>query len=229
MPLQILGQGGGKSKLPLYLIGGVAVVALLMLRGRGASSSSGPAAASGPSEEFYRTAAAARGDMERLVATNDLERYKLDLAQQNTPAGLASTFTGEQWRGLGGNVRKTILSQAERSGSIISAGPGGGIRITPTYRGIGGDLQSVQRSRTGAFSSSSSGIGAPAPSYGQPGFYGLAGDAVRAYLEEVSDACKRSDYGWSRQPAGRREIRQPAPARQGPCEHQAAPPVHHQQ
>jgi hypothetical protein len=185
MALQILGQGGGgKSKLPLILIGGAAVVALLLLRSRQSSSSGGGGAPSGPSEEFLRTASAASQDMQRLVATNDLERYKLDLASRNTPAALQSTFTGEQWRGLGGNVRKTILSQANRSGSLITAGPGGGITITPTYRGIEGDLQTVQRSKSGLLRSSSSGIGAPAPPHYRPGIVDLG----QSYFDAVASA-----------------------------------------
>lgn len=184
MALEILGQGGGGGigRYKWLLVGGVAVAGFFLLRSRTSSSASGGAATDGASEDFARTALAAQNDMQKLVATNDMERYKLDLAQHNTPAGLQSTWTGEQWNALGKGVRQTVLSQAKRSGSLITAGPGGGLTITPTYRGIEGDLQSVQKSRTGLFSSGSSGIGTSAPSYGTPGIISLANAYFRGGL-----------------------------------------------
>jgi hypothetical protein len=129
--------------------------------------------------------------MERLVATNDLERYRLDLAASNTPAGLQTTLSGEEFRGLPKGVRHEIFSQSRRGGLNISAGQGGSVVLTPTNRGTQGDLQAVQRSKSGVWSSSSSGIGAPAPPYHRPGIIDLG----QSYFEAVAQAARAAAAG----------------------------------
>jgi len=180
------GEAGHKSRLPLYLGLGAIAVGLLIFRRRGSTS---PASAGGGSDagalEFARISNQAHGDMSRLVEMNNLERYRLDLAQQNSPAGLSGTFTGEQFAALPKGVRQSIRQDIARGGEIVSAGPGGTFRLIPTGRGIQGDLQPVQRTSSGLFSSSSSGIGAPAPQVGGPGILdaltSLFNDALQAF------------------------------------------------
>jgi hypothetical protein len=185
-------DGGHKSRLPLYLGLGALAVGFLVFRGRGGTS---PASSTGGSDagamEFARIRSQAGADMSRLVAANDLERYRLDLAQANTPAGLSGTFTGEQFAALPKGVRKAIREDISRGGEIVSAGPGGTFRLIPTGRGIQGDLQSVQRGHSGLFSSSSSGIGAPAPQVARPGII----DILISYFQAAVAAIQAGGAG----------------------------------
>lgn len=176
------GGGGGeaKSRLPIYVaLGGLALGLLIFRRRGGASPSSGGGRIDDSAVlEFAKVSAAAEGDMRQLTAANDIRRAELDLARANTPAGLRECYTGEQWRNLDKTSKDLIRHQAKRGGSAITPGPGGGVCVVPTVRGIEGDLQSVQRSKGGLFSSSSVGRGASAPPVPRPGVL----DALDAYL-----------------------------------------------
>jgi hypothetical protein len=189
---QILGHGehGGKSKLPLYLVAGAAVLGLLIFRRQ--SGTSPPAGDGGLSAEFYRTATAARADMAKLTATNDLQRHQMDLAYENTPAGLTQSFTPDQWKALPSGVRKTIKGQAARGGSTFVAGEDGSFSIIPTYRGFEGNLQAVQRGHSGLLGNSSYGIGAPAPQVARPAII----DIAQAYFKAAADAARYAGGGY---------------------------------
>lgn len=180
MEFEILGQNSeGNGRTRLLMVAGVAVLVLIALR-RGGSASPPPAGEISDSRiaEFQRITADAEQDMRRLTATNDLRRYELDLSHSNSPAGLRECWTGEQWEALPRDVRRSIKSQAKRSGTLLVAGPGGGFCTLPTGRGVRGDLQAVQRSSSGLLGGSSSGIGAPAPVVQRPGIL----DAWDAYV-----------------------------------------------
>jgi hypothetical protein len=177
------GEAVHKSRLPLYLGLGALAIGFLIFRRPGSTS---PVSAGGGPDagalEFARISSQAHGDMSRLVEMNNLERYRLDLAQANTPAGLSGTFTGEQFAALPKGVRQSIRQDIARGGEIISAGPGGTFRLIPTGRGIQGDIMPVQRTHSGLLSSSSSGIGAPAPQVQGPGIIQIIEDAIKAFF-----------------------------------------------
>lgn len=184
MELELPGGEKARNRLPLYLGLGALVVGLMVFR-RPQQSGGGGALTIDPGVvEFRRIAAAAEGDMRQLTAMNDLKRYELDLAARNTPAGLRECYTGEQWRMLPDDAKRTIKHQAKRGGSAITGGPNGGVCVVPTDRGIAGDLQTVQRAKSGLFSSSSRGVGAAAPPVPRSVF----GDVYSSYADMVSNA-----------------------------------------
>lgn len=178
--LEILGQElpVERSRLPLIL--GVAALALFLFRRPVAAS----APASGSSfdlagaAEFRRVASEANIEMSQLAATSDYQRSLAQSAFANSPAGLKECWTAEEWRRLPAGVRRTIRSQASRSGSLLTAGNDGSFCLVPSAAGLSGDLQPVQRSSGGLFGSRSSGIGAPAPARQRPGIL----DAFDAWL-----------------------------------------------
>jgi hypothetical protein len=180
---EILGHDTGieRNKLPMIIALGGLAIGLFIFRRSGAVSSppgGGSQFDNRAALEFARVSGAAEEDMRQLTATNNLRRAELDLAFRNTPAGLRECYTGEQWRALPESARNSIKAQATRGGNLVTAGPGGGVCVVPTERGLAGNLQPVQRGKTGLFQSSQVGVGAPAPAATRPGLL----DAFDAYL-----------------------------------------------
>lgn len=184
--LEVLGVNTGldRSRLPLVL--GLGAIALLLLFRRPAGASS-PAGAGGldaaGAAEFYRTSAAAATDMRQLAAATQIRLRELDiqargqeLAFADSPSALASCWSQSQWNQLLPADRKLIRAQAKRSGSLITAGPNGSVCVTPSRRGIEGDLQTVSKARSGLLSSSSSAIGTAAQQVQRPGIVDIISD-----------------------------------------------------
>lgn len=176
--IELLGQHTGidRSRLPLFVGIGALAIGLLLFRRPAAP----PAAGGGrPADylEFARVSSGAATDMAALSAATNLRRHELDLAYANTPAGMRQCYPVSDWNALPREVRRSIVNQGKRGGNVIAAS-GGQVCVTPSDRGISGDLQTVQRSKAGLFSSSSSGIGAPAPPTPSIGIL----DALQSYF-----------------------------------------------
>lgn len=176
--LQILGQEVPSPKrIPpaVWLVGGAVLLFVLLGRRR-----EGPSAPPSLSEEaeFQSAVAAARADLAGVQASADAQRLLAMSLFANTPSALRECWTAEEWKALPKEVRRSIKSQAKRSGTLLTAGNDGSFCLLPTAAGLQGDLQPIQRSSGGLFSSRSSGVGASAPPRGRP----VLGDIADAYF-----------------------------------------------
>lgn len=173
----ILGQEislprAGRVPPLVWLVGGAALL-LILLRRQGGPSAPPPPSLS-EEAEFQKAVASARADLAGVQASAEAQRLSAMSAFANTPAALRECWTAEEWRALPGDVKKSIRSQAKRSGSLLTAGNDGAFCLLPSAAGLRGELQPVQRVSGGIFRSRSTGVGAAAPPAPRPAVIDLA-------------------------------------------------------
>lgn len=146
--VEIAGLNTGMDRKQLLLVGGGAFLLVLLIAGRRkqpAAEGGAPAIDFGGAAEFGRVTGEARGDIARLTETQRTLRLQLANEQANTPAGLQTRITAEEWAKLPSGVREEIKRQS-RQGKAILSPSGGGFTYTPTGEGLRGH-EPLARSR----------------------------------------------------------------------------------
>jgi hypothetical protein len=178
-----------RRNLPIFLVGGAALL-FVLFRGRQAAPTSSPtvdqqlagnlAQNDQTSLEFYQIQQQAQQQLAQLMSANMLQQQQMNQAYMLSaglnPGLLQQCIPFQQWYNLQSDVRGNLTDQV-RNGQLFQTIGANGICFGPTSAGIAGHQPyATARSSTGLFSSSSSitgpNVGQP-PTTGQPAIGGI--------------------------------------------------------